>query len=244
MAIGSEWQCQEGRSAALLLLMEKLRRFTSVLHALALRRQEWDQVKEIRSVSILLRPSTKSTIMENGRWECCPHLIDPKRIILQAISSDCPSNSPSSSPSSQPSPTPLLENDSECDEDSDCLSGRCDRKGPFNANRVCKARKENNKNCSEDSDCLSGRCDRKGAFNVCKPKKGMYKPSRTVLDWTCNRLRAAWWTTLHSSGEVQCNIWRRYEYLSVGEPYLSVYSGNEVNGVNTWYIVDINKCVC
>ena len=46
---------------------------------------------------------------------------------------------------------------------------------------------------------------------------------------------------MHSSGEVQCNIWRWYEYLGVGEPYLSFYSGNEVNGVYTWYIVDINN---
>ena len=41
-----------------------------------------------------------------GGTKCCPHLIEPKRIILQHISMDCPSNSPSSSPSTEPSTSP------------------------------------------------------------------------------------------------------------------------------------------
>jgi len=61
-----------------------------------------------------------------GGTKCCPHLIEPKRIILQHISIDCPSNSPSSSPSSDPSTSPSdTPSNAPSDTPSDVPSASC-----------------------------------------------------------------------------------------------------------------------
>ena len=61
-----------------------------------------------------------------GGTKCCPHLIEPKRIILQHISMDCPSNSPSLSPSSEPSTSPSdTPSDAPSDVPSDVPSASC-----------------------------------------------------------------------------------------------------------------------
>jgi hypothetical protein len=45
-----------------------------------------------------------------------------------------------------------------CNQDNDCLSGRCDAKDWKVWNMVCHEVRMNGEPCNEDSDCLSGRC--------------------------------------------------------------------------------------
>lgn len=53
----------------------------------------------------------------------------------------------------------LVGNEEPCNENSECISGRCDgwNGNPFD--RRCQDRKINGEGCDEDSDCISERCD-------------------------------------------------------------------------------------
>lgn len=88
---------------------------------------------------------------------------------------------------------PMADVGEECDDGSDCFTGRCDFGSGWSAwKKICYDLVDDGDSCNESSDCRSGRCDFEGFWQICWPQTQLGEACNEDTDCLSNFCTNGW----------------------------------------------------